>query len=81
MNLWWLLAVPIALIAAAVFVEAYLKRGRKRSIHELKPRLKPEQAYREKAIGRDEVDIDELNAALDRNGNSMGFRYTKTPKL
>ena len=80
MSWWWLLAIP-ALLGVAIFVEAYLKRGRTRSIHELKPRLKSEQAYREKAIGKDDVDIDELNAALDRNGNSMGFRYTKTPKL
>ncbi|MEM7243573.1 MAG: hypothetical protein AAF429_15450 [Pseudomonadota bacterium] len=81
MSLWWLVALPVVLIGAAIFVEAFLKRGRTRSIHALKPKLKSEQAYREKEIGRDEVDIDELNAALDRNGNSMGFRYTKTPKL
>ena len=80
MNWWWLLVIP-ALLGLAIFIEAYLKRGRTRSIHDLKPKLKSRQSYREKEMGRDEVDIDELNAALDRNANSLGFRYTKTPKL
>ncbi|MEM7243398.1 MAG: hypothetical protein AAF429_14550, partial [Pseudomonadota bacterium] len=72
MSLWWLIAIPVGLLGVAIFLEAWIKRGRKRSVHDLKPKLKSEQAYREKEIGRDEVDIDELNAALDRNGNSMG---------
>ena len=80
MNWWWLLVIP-ALLGLAIFIEAYLKRGRTRYIHDLKPKLKSRQSYREKEMGRDEVDIDELNAALDRNANSLGFRYTKTPKL